>query len=141
MQEFVEIVISLQTVILCVTIFMIMTIGRIVADRLKLLDKSKLNMFIKWGGTMWLPLWPLIIGIVLVHLPSMPLHPKLAVLHGMPKHMFGAFAGMCSAGLITQVSHLLYKMGVEVKIPGMVNTKKPPSIVPPPPDAPPTGLP
>jgi hypothetical protein len=130
MKDFVDITMSFQTVILCVTAFMVVTIGRIIGSRLHKSGNKKVQMVVTWVGTMWLPLWPLIIGALLTMTPGMPLHPKLAEYGAFPKMMFGAFCGMISTGVIAQVHHMLSKLGVDVNIPGIMAKKNKPESTP-----------
>jgi len=123
MKDFVEIVLSFQTAILCVTAFMAVTIGRMVGIRLSKLHNKKIDLFVKWFGTMWLPLWPLVIGSLLTINQGVHLHPKLAELGLFPRMMFGAFCGMISTGIITQIQHMLAKLGVDINIPGVLSKK------------------
>lgn len=124
MKEFAHILMSFQTVVLVVAVFMLMTIARIVSARVRKLTSNKFVLgFLKYAGTMWLPLWPIVLGMVLVFTPTMPIHPELAAVEGMPKALFGAFVGMLNAGLVTALTHVLDKLGIKVNIPGLLSTK------------------
>jgi hypothetical protein len=115
--------ISLSTAVICLGIYFIVVIARFVASKVwAATDNKWVRGTIKWVGTMWIPIWPIIIGSLMVrYVDGIPIpdaikelvgdHPRSPVLG-----IYGAFCGLISMAVVKQVKDALAKKGIDVSI-------------------------
>ena len=115
--------IGLHTAIICLGIFFVVYIARYVASRVWTATANKwVRGTIKWVGTMWLGIWPLIIGWFMLHFVSgIPVPDMIKDLVGSHPHspvlgIYGMFCGMISAGVVKSINSALEKKGIDVTL-------------------------
>ena len=115
--------IGLSTGILCLGIYFVILIFQYVASKVWIATANKwVRGTIKWVGTMWLPIWPIIIGWFMLHfVDGLPLPEAIKNLVGDHPHspvlgIYGAFCGMISAAVVKGIKNALKKKGIDVSI-------------------------
>lgn len=115
--------IGLHTAIICLGIYFVVHIARTVASKVWIATKNKwVRGTIKWAGTMWLPLWPLIVGWFMLHfVGGIPVPDMIKDLVGDHPHspvlgIYGMFCGMISTGVVKAVNSALEKRGIDVTL-------------------------
>lgn len=119
--------IGLPTLIACFAIFFIVYIFDYITDKIWANTKApKVRAAIKWTWTMWLPIWPIIIGGIGGLIPGLPLPESIANLGPVPGFVsvvYGGFCGMISMALVKQVDVILEKKGIDIDIPDLGEAK------------------
>ena len=115
--------ISLSTAIICLGIYFVVLIARYVAAKVWTATSNKwVRGAIKWVGTMWLPIWPIIIGWLILHfVDGIPLPEAIKNLVGDHPHspvlgIYGMFCGMICMAVVKWIKDILAKKGIDVTI-------------------------
>ena len=113
--------ISLPTVIICLGIFFVIFIFRYVAKQVwNATQNTIVRGIITWAGTKWLPLWPVVIGSLIVRfVPNAPVPQMiqdLAVERNITWTIYGAFCGLISGAVVKGIKQLLEKKGIKVDL-------------------------
>jgi hypothetical protein len=120
--------IGLPAAIICLGVYFIILFFQYIARKVWAATPNKIvRGVIKWVGTMWLPLWPIIIGTMLVrYVPSIPI-PKLITdlspERGITWSIYGAFCGMISMAVVKAIKQLLEKKGINLEISDLKEAK------------------
>ena len=120
--------ISLSTSLICLGIYFVVLFFQYGAGKVWAAASNKIvRGIIKWVGTMWLPLWPIVIGAAGVRLiPSIPM-PKMitdiAPEPGVTWTIYGAFCGMICMAVVKGIKQALEKKGIDLNIPDLQKAK------------------
>lgn len=115
--------IGLSTAIICLGVYFIVFLARYIATKAWIATKNKwVRGTIKWVGSMWLTIWPIIIGWFMLHFVSgIPVPEMIQNLVGDHPHspvlgIYGAFCGMISGAVVKAVKKVLEKKGIDVTL-------------------------
>ena len=120
--------ITLATSLICLGIYFVVLFFQYVAGKVWAATPNKfVRGTIKWVGTMWLPLWPIILGGAGVRLiPGIPM-PKMitdiAPEPGITWTIYGAFCGMICMAVVKGIKQALEKKGINLEIPDLKKAK------------------
>lgn len=109
----------LSTAIICLGVYFVILFFQYAAQKAWVILPNKIvRGIIKWVGSMWLPLWPIMIGSVGVrYIPNIPL-PKmilnLAPNPGITWTIYGAFCGFICTAVVKGIKHALEKKGIDL---------------------------
>jgi len=119
--------IGLPTAIACLGIFFIIYIVDFVTDKVWTnVSRPWIRSAIKWTWTMWLPLWPIILGGAGGLISGLPLPEAvkgLGPVPGLSSVIYGAFCGMISTAVVKQIKVALEKKGIDVEVPDLGEAK------------------
>ena len=125
MEQIIEI--SLPTAIVCFGVFFIVLfIDFILAKIWTNTNKVKVRSIIKWAWTMWIPLWPIVIGAGSSFIKGIPMPIEILKFGSVPgpaSVIYGAFCGLISMAVVKAVKHALEKKGIDINIPDLNDAK------------------
>ena len=125
MEQIIEI--SLPTAIICFGVFFIVLfIDFILAKIWMNTNNTNIRSTIKWVWTMWLPLWPIVLGIGVIFINGIPMPIEIAELGPVPgpsSIIYGAFCGLIAMAVVKAIKHALEKKGIDITIPDLDEAK------------------
>lgn len=117
----VDLFVSVQTGMLCISVFVTVLVARFLSKRAWAASVSlgKFGSAARWCikniGTLMLPLWPTVLGATF-SVVGWQRPEALSTVSTGEIAMYGGFCGLISSGLVSWVLQMLRKKGLDIKI-------------------------